>query len=385
MKTCISLNLIHNYQHKIGLIIIIFCIYGCVNSPPSDDLLERNDGNNCCFILNEGIRSADNASISKYNFDNNSYTNYYFRKSNNNLKLGDNANDIMLYDSLVFVSVSGTGVIEVFNIFDGKFRGRITFPKWTMPRRMVLVNDTLCFVSSYVEYSDYYLYYFNPSDLLSSQQAINDNKILVGSHPEGLCYDSLHRRLYVVNSGYGNIDYDNPTASTISIIDIDSKTEITKIKTDVNPNRIYLANGKLYVICWGLYSEGDKGSIIEYEINTMTITRLWFANAYDICFNKTQDSLYFINSTWDFVGSSGIYLIDLNEIDPVPQLIIPNPNKYDMWTAIQINFADNSLWVANSFRFNSDGEIMIYDRYNGLILRRKFFVGNIPNNIRFVQ
>ena len=367
---------------------ILFCICSCVNDPTPPETSATNDGYNCCFILNEGLRDTDNASITKYNFDNHSYTNYYFRKSNSNLKLGDNANDIVLWDSLAFVSVSGTGTIEVFSVYDGKSKGRITLPQWTMPRSILIVNDTLAFVSAYIEYSDYYVYYFNPSDLTTSQENILDNKIVVGSHPEGICYDSLNQKLYVVNSGYGDFDCENPTASTISIIDINAKTEITKIKTDPNPNRIYFNNNKIYVVSWGLPSNinENKGSIIEYDPNNMEIIRKWKANIYDLCFNKTQDTLYFINSNWNSTNmeqsSPGIYLVNLNEVNPIPELIISNQNKYDIWTAIQVNFTDNSIWIANSFKFNTDGEIMIYDRSN---LRTKFPIGNIPNNIIFYK
>ncbi len=380
--------MIKNDLIKILCLFIVILIYGCVKEPNNPNENENNDGYNCCFILNEGLRGTDNASITKYNFDNDAYTNYYFKKSNINLKIGDNANDIVLLDSLVFVSVSGAGTIEVFNIYDGKSKGRITFPTRTMPRKIAIISDTLAFVSTYIELSnsDYYVYYFNPSDLNYSQQNIGNSKIKVGSHPEGICYDSINQRLYVVNSGYGDLDYDNPTASTISIIDINTKNEIDKIKTALNPMKIYFNNNKIYVICWGLPSDTNeiKGSLIEYEPTTMNITRQWNTNIYDLCFNQTADSLYFINSTWGITNiehlTPGIYSICLLDTNSSPQAIISNPNKYDIWTAIAINFFDNSMWIANSFNFNTDGEIIIYD---GMNIRTKFAVGTIPNTIRF--
>jgi hypothetical protein len=116
----------------------------------------------------------------------------------------------------------------------------------------------------------------------------------------------------------------------------------------------------------------------------MNVIRKWNTNIYDLCFNKTADTLYFINSTWGITNTEqampGIYFISLNDTNPAPQLIISNPNKYEMWTAIAINFFDNSMWVANSFNFITDGEIIIYD---GLNIRRKFSVGNMPTTIRF--
>ncbi|MCL2039611.1 MAG: hypothetical protein FWG85_04185 [Bacteroidetes bacterium] len=379
--------MIKNNFIKMLFFAIAILFFGCVKEPNNPNGNENNDGYNCCFILNEGLRGTDNASITKYNLDNNNYTNYYFKKSNINLKIGDNANDIVLFDSLAFVSVSGAGTIEVFNIYDGKSQGRITFPLRTMPRKMIIINDTLAFVTAYIELSnsDYYVYYFNPSNL-TTQQNIENNKIQVGSHPEGICYDSVNQRLYVVNSGYGDLDYDNSVASTISIIDIKTKTEISKINTHPNPMRIYFKNNKIYVICWGLPSDTNeiKGSLIEYEPNDMQIVRQWNTNIYDLCFNETSDTLYFINSTWGIINTDasipGIYYINLYDSNSVPQLMITNSQKYDIWTSLAINFVDKSIWIANSFNFNTDGEIIIYDNMQ---FRTKFNVGTIPNVIRF--
>jgi len=145
-----------------------------------------------------------------------------------------------------------------------------------MPRKMCFINDTLAFVTAYRELGDEnYVYYFNPSDLHNSQQNIEVNKISVGSHPEGICYDPIHQLLYVTNSGYGDLDSHHPKASTISVIDINSKTEINYFYIEAspklyhNPNRIYYLDGNLYVVCWGLPTDNAdvKGAIMEYDIS----------------------------------------------------------------------------------------------------------------------
>jgi hypothetical protein len=251
-----------------------------VPSPEVDGVsLRTNNIKNGAIILNEGLRGTDNASITKYDLISNACDNFYFRKANPNLKLGDNANDIIIYDTMCYVSVSGASTIEVFALNNGKSKGRIIFPNFVMPRKLCFVNDTLAFVTAYKELRDEnYVYYFNPSDLVISQQNINDNKIIVGSHPEGICYDSLNKLLYVVNSGYGDLDCEHPKASTISVIDITTKTEINNFKLQDssnkiyhNPCRIYYNNGKIYVVAWGLPSDTSaiKGAVLEYNQNTL--------------------------------------------------------------------------------------------------------------------
>jgi len=114
---------------------------------------------------------------------------------------------------------------------------------------MAFINDTLAFITAYAEMQDENnVFYFSPADIGASQQAINTNKICVGSHPEGICYDPINQRLYVVNSGYGELNTGHPLASTISEIDINSKMMIDTFATHINPNRIYYNKGKIYVV-----------------------------------------------------------------------------------------------------------------------------------------
>ena len=62
-------------------IIIILSISSCVKDPTISNEIECNDGYNACFILNEGLRGRDMASITKYNLNDNLITNNYFSKS----------------------------------------------------------------------------------------------------------------------------------------------------------------------------------------------------------------------------------------------------------------------------------------------------------------
>jgi sugar lactone lactonase YvrE len=67
---------------------------------------------------------------------------------------------------LCYVAVSGASAIEVFSLDNGKSKGRIIFPDKTLPRKICFVNDTLAFVTAYIENAnENYVYYFNPKDL----------------------------------------------------------------------------------------------------------------------------------------------------------------------------------------------------------------------------
>ena len=371
------------------IVITVAVFSACVKDPITPKPPDFIDGNSGAIILCEGRMGLDNATLTRIDFETGSYSNNYFSESNNGQKLGDVANDLIIRYSIGFIAVAGTGTVEVFSMKNGKSLGRIKFPNFVMPRKMCFINDTVAFITAYIQFSemDFFVYKFNPQNLVASQENLEQNKILVGSHPEGIT--TANGKLFVVNSGYGDYNLDAPNASTISVIDIATFTVIDEIKTGTNPTKIYSKNNKIYVVCWGSYDQKDKypSEIIEYDANNLQILRRWKTDVYDICFDANGDNLYYLNSTLGVNNSenssAGISVIALNDANAQPKLIIENPNNRDIWTCLAINKHKNELWVGNSFMFNIDGEIMIFDLPNPTSSIKKFKTGMIPNIIRF--
>jgi hypothetical protein len=367
---------------------LLFLLTACVNTPnPSEVSPDFKVGEAGVMVLCEGMRGTDNASITRYDFTTGSYSANYFASQNAGLKLGDNANDLVLLDTLCLVSVSGAGTIEIFSLNTGKSIRRLIFPQHTMVRKMYPVNDTLCFVTSYVEWSEneFYVYYFNPQ-IENNQETLISNRIQVGSYPEGIAYNN--GRLFVANSGYGDFYQTDAKASTISIIDIISKQEVQCIKTGINPNRLHCKNGKLYVACWGLPSDTNSiGGIFEYDVNSMELLRQWNTSVYDLCFNDNGDTLFYLNSTMKDVSvgnnSAGIGIIPLTKSNAKPISFIKNNKQYEIWTALAVHSTRNEMYIANSFKYTTAGEILIYDISSPDIVKQRLTTGVIPNTIRF--
>ncbi len=372
---------------KIKQIFIIFLLLilfnACVDDP--NNVIENFDsGNNGALVLCEGLFGTDNSTITCINFDNGSSTDAYFRNANLGQNLGDIAFDLEIIDSIVYISVSNSGTIEAFQRETGKSIGRIKFPPNVMPRELIILNDSTAYVSTYIARSEneFFVYEFNPKKL-----ELTGTRIQVGSHPEGMAL--YKNKLYVVNSGYGDLHASHPKASTISIIDLDTKTEINCIKTEHNPARIYATQeGKLYVVYWELPSLYDSktGGIVEYNAENMKVLRKWETMIYDLCLNKSCDTLFYINSalgsTADKNKSAGINYIALNDTDAMPKQFIKNNKDNEMWTAITLNQDRNEIWIANSFRFTTAGELTIYD-LTSKTKKQTYKTGLIPNTIKF--
>ena len=78
-------------------ILFTLSFFGCVSSPDEpDNSITTNNITQGAIILNEARRGSDNASITKYDLLTFSYDNNYFKKCNPKLKLGDNANDVII-------------------------------------------------------------------------------------------------------------------------------------------------------------------------------------------------------------------------------------------------------------------------------------------------
>lgn len=373
----------------IVLIVLVTTFSSCIKDPTVPRISDFIAGNNGAMVLCEGLMGTDNATITRIDFETGSYSNNYFSESNNGQKLGSIGNDLVIQDSIGFAVVSASGTIEAFSMENGKSLGRIKFPNYVMPRKMCIVNDTLAFATAYIQFSDqdFFVYKFNPQNLIQSQENLEQNKVLVGSHPEGITFTS--GKLFVVNSGYGAYFLDAPNASTITVIDIATFSVINTFKTGTNPNRIYSKNNKIYVVCWGIAGQKEQypSEIIEYDANSLQELRRWITEVYDICLDGNGDNLYYLNSSLGLSGtennSAGINLIALNEANAQPKQIIANTKNLEIWTSLAINEYKNELWVGNSFRFSTDGEIIIFDLKNPTLSINSIKTGLIPSTIRF--
>lgn len=375
--------MIQNKLLLISALLFLIFLNSCIDDP-HQAIENFTAGNTGALVLCEGLYGTDNSTITCINLEDGSSTDTYFRTANYGQKLGDIANDMEIIDSIVYVSVSNSGTIEAFELKTGKSIGRIKFPPNVMPRELVIISDSLAYVSTYISMSenDFFVYEFNPKKL-----ELTGVKIQVGSHPEGMT--AYKNKLYVVNSGYGDFHSHHSKASTISVIDLSTKTEIDCIKTENNPNRIYATkDGKIYVVYWELPSLKDSasGGILEYDAENMKVLRNWKTTAYDLCLNENCDTIFYLNSSLgassDGNTSKGVNYIALNEEKPQVQQFIENTKDNEIWTALSLNKQRNEIWVTNSYRYTSAGELMIYDLTSKAI-KQRYRTGIIPNQIKF--
>ena len=178
------------------------------------------------FLLNEGNMGNNKATLDYFDYETGIYTKNIYAERNPGVvkELGDVGNDLQIYGNRLYAVINCSNFVEVMDVNTAKHIGVFSIPNC----RYITFKGKYAYVSSYagpVVESDpnYRLGYVAKVDTASLEIiAICD----VGYQPEEMVVAG--NKLYVANSGgYRYPDYDR----TVSVIDLETFTEIKKIET----------------------------------------------------------------------------------------------------------------------------------------------------------
>jgi DNA-binding beta-propeller fold protein YncE len=271
-------------------------------------------------------------------------------------ELGDVGNDIKVYGSKLYIVVNVSNKIEVL---DAKTAKRIT----SIPLqncRYLTFKDGKAYASSYAGPVA-----INPKAPKGKVVEIDttslsiQREVVVGYQPEEM--EIVGNKLFVANSGgYKAPDYDN----TVSVIDLNTFTEIQKLNVAINLHHIKKDNyGDLYVS-----SRGD----FHLAVSEMTIV---------------NDKLYFYGNEFNYNTHS--YKKSFGIIDVKTEQIIANrifDKEYE--TAIKtpygiaVNPITEDIYITDARNYVSLGFVYCFDK-NGHF-KWKTESGNIPAHFAFL-
>jgi YVTN family beta-propeller protein len=215
---------------------------------------------NGAYVLSEGNIGSNNTKLSFYSLNSNSFVGDFFLQQNPNIPggLGDTGNDAIIYGSKMYVILNSDS-ITVLNAANATFIKKIFIGTFSGPRYAASARGKV-----YVTASN------NTVNVVDTLLLKKINTIQVGNNPEGIAASANY--LYVANSGGFNFpNFD----STVSLIDLNTETEIRKIKVGVNPNKVEInQGGNIFVSAYGNYSNKPASiSVIDGAIN-LTSTNL---------------------------------------------------------------------------------------------------------------
>ncbi len=313
------------------------------------------------LVLCEGLFQQNNSSISWVDFDNEMVINHFFEKKAGR-QLGDTGNDMIRYGSKMYVVVNISSTVEVLSVKSGHSLAQISMIEGAQAKqpRSVAGGKGKLFVTCYDGYVD----------VIDTTTFEIENRIPVGSNPEGIVYSN--GKLFVSNSGGLNFpNYD----STVSVIDLASMTEIEKIAVGVNPGPIVVDHeGDVYVI-----SRGDYGAIPsrmhKIDPGTSSVTNFTF----DASTLGVMNDRLLVGHT-DFVGGeSSVALFDAAS-ESIMSSNWLNTNNATVYN-LAYNPSNDRIYLSDAGDFSAAGYVHEYSSAGSLI--RSFHVSINPSKMVF--
>jgi len=372
---------------------IIYLLLGCFTliynscrkeqKPPQEtvtqvDHPDSNYATKGMYILNEGNMNQNKASLDYLDFTTGKYHSNIYSQANPTIvkNLGDVGNDIGAYGSKLYIVVNNSNLVEVVNVHTAKHIGQINIANC----RNVVFHNNHAYVSAYLgtvgdpKAPNGAVYEIDTATLQITR------KVTVGRQPEEMAI--VGEKLYVANSGgYSPPNYER----TLSVVDINSFTEIKKIDVAINLEKVkadqygdlyVTSRGDYYTIPPDLYVIDTKTDAIKKDFK-MPVSNLWIdgdtAYMYSVAFSYItgQNTIaYSMINVKDETVSDKQFITDGTE----KQIKVPY--------GIAVNPITKEVYVADAKNYVISGTLYCFDPTG----KKEWSVtaGDIPGHFAFI-
>jgi DNA-binding beta-propeller fold protein YncE len=328
---------------KTILLCFIFCagFTACESDDPIDNQGTTPSASGV-FILNQGRYGSNNAGISYYDFETEK-TNFDIV----NGRLGDNAQDMLVYGSKLYVVVSGSGYILVLDL-----NTQSTLKKIEL-RDEGGQNRQPRYLTSYEGVIYATTYDGNVVRLDTTSLAIT-GITPVGPNPEGIA--AVDGKLYVANSDGGNYPNVGNTLSIVNIIAGSEFKEIEKIIVGLNPFIVKADKyGDVYLTYQGNFND-TPGGIQRIDTKTKKVSNLGdFANHN---FTIDGDLLYFYKTDYGKNSSFGVFDVKTETLTSKP--VISDETKITTAYGIGVDPVTKEVYISDT-DYSNPGTVTIFD------------------------
>lgn len=315
------------------------------------------------LVLNEGNMGSNNASLSAIDIDAMQIDNGWFQSANGR-KLGDQAQDMVVYGSKVYVTVTESNTLEVVDPATGaaiqKSMGSLK------PRNIVAHGGNL------------YITCYNPPCVVCIDTAtlsIQSTCLLSDYRPEGI---AIAQGKAFVAGAYHKTNY-NLLDNRVYVIDLATFDTLPSIVAGSNNNRIEKFDENHLLVSHGNGTvTSPSGAFI---VNTVTMT----TTPVDCGFTKMAayngkiygfDAPYGGAPTFTVVSADGT--VEPFPFQPALSELEQNENPY----GIQINPANGDIYITTDGAYRVPGDVHCF-RPDGT-LRWKLEAGMFPSKVVFL-
>ena len=340
----------------VSIICLLLASFACKKAN-EEDIKSPELLKNGMLVLNEGLFQLNNSSVTWVDFGSGTTNDQFFTQKSGRL-LGDTGNDMKRYGGKIYLLVNVSSTVEVLDAKTGNSIKQILMQvdgNSKQPRTIQFFGS-----KAYISCFDGFV------DVLDTTSLQIETRIPVGLNPDQMTISGTH--LFVSNSGGLNA----PTMdSTVSVIDLVNKVELTKIVVGKNPGSIVTDfEGNVFVVARGNYAT------IPSRMKKIIANSFNLVNSYDFdasIIEKMNDKLLIISS-------NKILLFDctLNQILNSNFIDVSNISTL---SNIQFISSNQGIYLFDSKGYTNTGYILKYN-VNGDFLT-KYHVGLNPNSILF--
>lgn len=346
---------------------------------PEPVLLEQSqiiaDGNHKgVYVLSEGLFNQNNSTLSWIDFgtglpdswDNGTGYSYDCFEKVNGRRIGDTANDLLLYGSKLYIAVSESSTIEILDASTSRSLKQIPMSlegKASQPRHLTAHDGYVyvcCFDGTVTRI-----------DTLTMETIATIN---VGRNPDGIC--CAGGKLYVSNSG--GLDPQNPD-STVSVIDIASFQEIKRVTVRSNPGSIYAYGNSVYVVSRGIFDYGTMDYDSRLHCIDLTTDEVTYTYSIPILNMDIVDG-----KAWFYgYGAGGtIQVLDLATGMIIDSDFITDGTRIECPYSIKVEPTTHKVYVCDALDYVTPGVLLCFSP-EGRLLYRVQGIGINPNTVSF--
>lgn len=359
-------------QFKLNYILFALAITAVFSSCRKDNDInpEFQENGPGLFILSEGPFNSNNSSLTYYNYGT-QFTVADKFTARNGRGLGDTGNDVGVYGSKMYIVVNGSNTVEVVNARSAISLKQIPFRNGAVGRqpRYVVFNKNKAFVSSYD----------GTIAVIDTASLVVEKYITVGRNPERMAI--ANGKLYVANSG--GLDYPNYD-KTVSVVDLTTLVETKKITVTANPRGVYADQyGDVYVLSTGNYADvAPAMAIIDSKTDAVTKT---FANFSASAMAINGDLAYIAGSSYDanYNSTPFVKLFNVKTETVTSEKFITDGTTIVTPYGINVDAANGEVFVTDAKDYTTNGSVYCYGT-NGV---RKYTLtaGINPNTVVFIN
>lgn len=335
-------------------------------SDPENNTPQQQVKTDGVFVLNSGKMGSNNSELTYYIPSTKGVSANVFELANGK-KMGDTANDMVVYGSKMYIAVTGSAVVFVTDL-KGTLLQEVKVAGEganLSPRRLEAAEGKV-----YVTYMEGHL-----GAIDTTSYAVKTVK--VGAMPEGVAY--TNKKLYVAVSDGMNAPY----GKTVAVLDPASLNVTKTIEVVNNPQTFHIVSDrKMYLISWGDYGE-IPATLQIINTSTDTVEKLEEVYPTNMTVDRTRGVAYILSSVYD---ANWNQTITYNIFDIVKDRVVQEfvgstdiPNGY----CIYVNEANGNVYIGTS-DYISNGDVYEISKDGNII--NKFDTGALnPVCIRFVK